>query len=113
MLARFYSATSLLVALGGFTTGCATENYQAPVQPSVQGRASLMANPPSEPVPFSQEAPPPAPAAAAPVAPPPRAPQTTASNQVGPLPALPSQAPMYTPAEPPPPAVVYTQPVYV
>lgn len=113
------AAFALLVT----ATGCA-ETYQQPVQPTVQGRASLMAIPPSEPVPFTE--PPPPVAYNAPQAAPPAQPQATnrapttqsrtapqAGPGVGPLPALPSQAPRYEPPPPPPPKVVYrSYPVY-
>jgi len=104
-LNRIDWATSLVLALGCLGTACGGgATYSEPVQPSVQGRASLLANPPSEPVAFTAPAP-------APVdAPPPpaqRSPSssTVANNKSGPLPDLPSQAPMYAPVEPEAPAV--------
>ncbi|WP_394826043.1 hypothetical protein [Pendulispora albinea] len=116
---------------GSFVTGCAEEAYVQPVQPTVHGRASLMAIPPREPAPMSEPGAPvdvaalaaplaAAPAPVAPAAPAPAAPapSTDASprptSQVGPLPALPSQAPRYLPPPQPAPRVVYrTVPSYV
>jgi len=107
-------AAPVALAAACLATGCAESTYSQPVQPSVQGRASLEAIPPSEPAPMTASAPPvylpsaapaPPPAPAAPAAP------ATVTAQAGPLPALPSQAPQYAPQYAPPvsdaPAVVY------